>query len=211
VFDVLMRASVSADDYSGYGDLTRDHAEGVDYVVHVRPPASSRVAIIAPHGGRIEGGTSEVARLIAGHDHGLYLFEGIRVTDDNFDRLHLTSRFFDEPRCLGLIAGCDTAIAVHGYASHGPDVLLGGLDERLKSELAPSLMAQGLSVQTHGHSFPGREPLNVCNRTRLGRGVQMELSAGFRRTRAWSGLVEAVRAVLGCSVADPRNPAASDD
>jgi phage replication-related protein YjqB (UPF0714/DUF867 family) len=192
-----MRAPVPADQYLGYEDLARDHIEGIDYVVHVRRPVDSCVAVIAPHGGGIEGGTSAVARQIAGAEHGLYLFEGIRRTDDNFDRLHLTSRCFNEPRCLNLIAACDTAIAVHGYASPGPDVLLGGLDERLKRELALALAAGGLSVLTDGHAFPGREPLNVCNRTRSGKGVQIELSARWRRTREWSGVVEAVRAVLG--------------
>jgi phage replication-related protein YjqB (UPF0714/DUF867 family) len=196
-----MRNPVPADHYLGYDDLARTHTEGVDYAVHVRRPESSRVAILAPHGGRIEGGTSEVARLIAGAEHGLYLFEGLRTTGDNFDRLHLTSHCFDEPRCLDLIADCDTVIAVHGYAAPGPDVLLGGRDDRFKQELAPALAAQGLSVLTDGHRFPGRDPRNVCNRARSGQGVQVELSAKLRRARNWSGLVHAVRSVLGVAVA----------
>ena len=191
-----MRAAITADQYLGFEDLARDHSEGRDFLVQVRAPVNSSVAIIAPHGGGIEGGTSAVARLIAGAEHGLYLFEGIRRTNDNFDRLHLTSRCFDEPRCLALIANCDTAIAVHGYARPGPDVLLGGLDERLKAELAAVFIAMGLSVESEGHAFPGREPLNVCNRSRTGRGVQIELSAHWRRARRFDGFAEAVRAVL---------------
>ncbi len=191
-----MRAPVLADKYVGYHDLTHAHTEGVDYAVHVRFPLNSTIAIIAPHGGHIEGGTSEVARLMAGEDHGLYLFEGLRATGDNFERLHLTSHCFDEPRCLELISQCETVIAVHGYASHGPDVLLGGRDEELKRALAPSLRAQGLSVMSEGHRFPGLDARNVCNRTRSRQGVQMELSEGLRHSRAWAGLVQAVRTVL---------------
>lgn len=194
-----MRRPIPADAYAGYADLARRQIEGVDYAVHVRRPINSRAAILAPHGGRIEGGTSEVARMIAGDDHGLYLFEGLRLTGDNFDHLHLTSHCFDEPRCLDLISTCDTVIAIHGYASHGADVLLGGRDQRLKDMLAPRLAASGISVKADGHSFPGRDPLNVCNRTRRGMGVQIELSHHFRRGRAWSGLVEAVREVLRLS------------
>jgi phage replication-related protein YjqB (UPF0714/DUF867 family) len=192
-----VRKPVPADSYRTYGDLARIHAEGVDYVVHVRHPQESCVAILAPHGGRIEGGTSAVARLIAGEEHALYLFEGLRTAGDNFDQLHLTSHCFDEPRCIELIARCDTVIAVHGYAAAGADVLLGGRDERLKRELAPALAAHGLSVKTEGHAYPGLDPLNICNRGRSRQGVQMELSASLRRTHNWSGLVQAVRAVLG--------------
>jgi phage replication-related protein YjqB (UPF0714/DUF867 family) len=194
---VPVRKPVPADGYRGYDDLALALREGVDYAVHVRYPANSAVAVIAPHGGRIEGGTSAVARLIAGVDHGLYLFEGLRTANDNFDHLHLTSHCFDEPRCLELIGACDTVIAIHGYAAPGADVLLGGRDERLKGALAPALAAQGLSVQTDGHDFPGLDPRNICNRGRTGQGVQMELSASLRRAHNWLGLVQAVRGVLG--------------
>jgi phage replication-related protein YjqB (UPF0714/DUF867 family) len=204
-----MRKPVPADSYRGYDDLASAHTEGVDYAVHVHYPQDSGVAVIAPHGGRIEGGTSAVARLIAGIDHGLYLFEGLRNEGDNFDRLHLTSHFFDEPRCLGLIARCDTVIAVHGYASPGADVLLGGLDECLKRKLAPALAAQGLSVKTDGHNYPGLDPRNICNRGRSGHGVQVELSARLRRTHDWSGLVRAVRSVLGRAVVNSAGRAAT--
>jgi phage replication-related protein YjqB (UPF0714/DUF867 family) len=191
-----MRMPTMADRYLSYDDLARDHIEGVDYAIHVRAATGARVAVVAPHGGRIEGGTSDVARLLAGEEHALYLFEGLRTTGDNFDRLHLTSHCFDEPRCLKLIAACETVIAVHGYASAGPDVLLGGRDESLKQRLAPALRAQGLSVQTDGHSYPGLDPRNVCNRSRSGMGVQIELSAPLRRSRAWGGLVQGIQDAL---------------
>jgi phage replication-related protein YjqB (UPF0714/DUF867 family) len=191
-----VRRPVLADSYRSFEDLARLHAEGVDYTVHVRPPQRSAAAIIAPHGGRIEGGTSAAARLIAGDDHGLYLFEGLRTANDNFDRLHLTSHWFDEPRCLALIGGCDTVIAVHGYAAPGPDVLLGGRDVVLKLQLARALAAAGLEVATDGHVYPGTDPRNICNRGRSGQGVQLELSAKLRRAHAWSALAAAVREVL---------------
>jgi phage replication-related protein YjqB (UPF0714/DUF867 family) len=96
-----------------------------------------------------------------------------------------------------LISGCDTVIAVHGYAAPGPDVLLGGLNEQLKWQMAQALAAAGLSFLTDGHRFPGRDPRNVCNRGRTGEGVQLELSDGLREAGDWSGFIDAVRAVLG--------------
>jgi phage replication-related protein YjqB (UPF0714/DUF867 family) len=200
-----MRLPVPADDYQSFDELARCHTEGVDYAVHVTDRASP-VAILAPHGGRIEGGTSQVARLIAGNEYGLYLFEGQRESGDNFHRLHLTSRCFDEPRCLELIARADTVITVHGYAARGPDVLLGGLDERFKRELATELTRQSVSWLAQGHAYPGRDRRNICNRGASGRGVQVELSAVFRRSARWCGLVSAVRTVLrqlvGCALPD---------
>jgi phage replication-related protein YjqB (UPF0714/DUF867 family) len=55
------------------------------------------VAIIAPHGGKIEPGTSEIAAAIAGDDYSLYRFQGLR--DRPREELHITSAKFDEPTC----------------------------------------------------------------------------------------------------------------
>src|SRR3981189_628124 len=145
-----MRRPVQSDEFRCYEDLAQRYSEGVDYAVHVRPREHSRVAVLAPHGGRIEGGTSEIARLIAGDEHGLYLFEGLRTSGDNFDCLHLASHGFDEPRALDLISGCATVVAVHGYAAPGADVLLGGLNERLKEAVAQALAALGFSCLIDG-------------------------------------------------------------
>jgi phage replication-related protein YjqB (UPF0714/DUF867 family) len=197
----------SANDFRCYDELAQRYLEGVDYAVHVMPRERTRVAVLAPHGGRIEGRTSEIARLIAGDEHGLYLFEGLRTTGDNFDCLHLASHWFDEPRALELVASCDTVVAVHGYAAPGPDVLLGGLNERLKEEVARALIEIGISCVADGHRFPGRHPSNICNRGRSGKGVQLELSEGLRKAGDWPGLGAAIRAVL--NDLDPPNSLAS--
>jgi len=188
--------SALSDDLRCYGDLARRYVEDVDYAVHVTPRGGSQVAVLAPHGGRIEGRTSEIARLIAGDDHGLYLFEGLRTTGDNFDCLHLASHNFDEPRALDLISRCGTVIAVHGYAAPGPDVLLGGLNQRLKNKIAHVLGESGFSYLTDGHRFPGSHPRNICNRGRSGEGVQLELSERFRKTGDWAAFAYAMRTVL---------------
>jgi phage replication-related protein YjqB (UPF0714/DUF867 family) len=186
----------SPNDFRCYDELARRYLEGVDYAVRVVSRERSRVAVLAPHGGRIEGRTSEIARVIAGDEHGLYLFEGLRTTGDNFDCLHLASHWFDEPRALDLVSSCDTVVAVHGYAAPGPDVLLGGLNERLKRGVARALAEIGISCLTDGHPFPGRHPRNICNRGRSAEGVQLELSERLRKAGDWSGLAGAIRTVL---------------
>ena len=137
--------------------------------------------------------------MIAGGEHRLYLFEGLRSTGDNFDCLHLASHRFDEPRALELIAICDTVVAVHGYAGRGPDILLGGLNERLKLEIARVLTEHGFTCQAEGHRFPGKDPLNICNRGRSGAGVQLELSEGLRKVGDLPALAGTVRNVLAAA------------
>ena len=187
---------ISSEGFRCFDDLAQHYIEGVDYAVHITSRERSLVAVLAPHGGRIEGGTSQIARLIAGDEHQLYLFEGLRPTGDNFDCLHLASNRFDEPRALNLITGCDTVIAVHGYASDGADVLLGGLNEELKQKIARALAEIGISCLTEGHRFPGRHPRNICNRGRTGAGVQLELSEVWRTAGEWSALSAVMRNVI---------------
>ena len=89
--------------YRNFADLSRAQVRGRDYEISVRRRPRSSVAIIAPHGGEIEDGTSEIAAAIAADDHHLYLFEGLRQSR-NYHALHLTSHLFDEPGTLDQVA-----------------------------------------------------------------------------------------------------------
>jgi phage replication-related protein YjqB (UPF0714/DUF867 family) len=51
-----------ASSYMGYADLAKSQTEGKDYKVLLRPVAGSSSAVIAPHGGRIEHYTSDIAK-----------------------------------------------------------------------------------------------------------------------------------------------------
>jgi phage replication-related protein YjqB (UPF0714/DUF867 family) len=180
--------------YRSYADLARAQVRDRDYRIVVERRSAAPVAVIAPHGGGIENGTSELARAIAGSDCNLYLFEGMRASR-NYKALHLTSRYFDEPECLELIADCRYVVAVHGCAGLEPSVLIGGLDGELRAALGEAIGAAGIMVLTSGHRFPAVHPDNVCNRGARGRGVQLEVTEALRvaDTRA---LVGAVRSVL---------------
>jgi phage replication-related protein YjqB (UPF0714/DUF867 family) len=93
-----------ADKYASFQELERTERRRV-YRVLSRP-RKARIAIIAPHGGKIEPGTSEIARKIAGADFSFYAFEGRKKQHNK--SLHITSTRFDEPICLALI-GAQTA------------------------------------------------------------------------------------------------------
>jgi phage replication-related protein YjqB (UPF0714/DUF867 family) len=191
--------------YGSYADLARQQRRGRDYEIHVRRRPSLPVAVIAPHGGGIEDGTSELARAIAGDDFNLYLFEGTRPSG-NYAALHLTSHLFDEPECLALIARCEYVVAVHGCAGDDARVLLGGLDLGLKQRIGTALWGSALAVQADGHRFPATHANNVVNRGARGRGVQLEITHSLRRSTAASTLAAAVRSALE-SLADGRSRA----
>jgi len=178
-----------------YAELAKAHVEGTDFSICVDRRPESPIAILAPHGGAIEAGTSEIARAIAGSDFNLYSFEGIRKSG-NFAALHLTSDRFDEPRCLALLSTCDRVVAIHGCNGSLPQVLLGGLDFSLKHSLYQAIVAAGMDARLDGHRFRAVDPKNICNRGRLGAGVQLELISALRLPEINTAIATAVRSAL---------------
>jgi phage replication-related protein YjqB (UPF0714/DUF867 family) len=182
--------------YRGYADLAAAQLRGRDYEIEVQRRPASPVAVIAPHGGRIEDGTSEIARAIAADEFNLYLLEGRRASL-NYRTLHLTSHRFDEPECLELIAGCPFVIAIHGCDGRDQRVLLGGRDLALKERVTAALQNEALLALGADHRFPALHPDNVCNRGAHRQGVQLEITHPLRRSREALRLTQAVRRVLG--------------
>ena len=136
---------------------------------------------MSPHGGCIEPGTSEVAKEIAKNDLSLAIFEGRKSSGNT--ALHITSTNFDEPRCVRLIQESNNVVAIHGEGSAETVVFLGGIDQDLGEHLEVALERHGYKVKIHENSnLQGIAAANICNRGRRGVGVQLELSAGLRRT-----------------------------
>jgi len=179
-FNRRSRASAgrSPDAYASFDDLSRREREGEAWRV-VSRLGTSGIAVVAPHGGGIEPGTSELASAIAGAEHSLYLFEGLKRSGNG--RLHVTSTSFREPRLSEIETRADVLIAVHGEGSDDSIVYLGGLHDELAAGIGQGLSEAGFSVAKHD-VLAGLEPTNVCNRGRSARGVQLELSAGLRRS-----------------------------
>lgn len=184
-----------ARDYLGFADLAAAQVRGRDFEIDVRRRPASPVAVIAPHGGRIEDGTSEIARAIAADDFNLYLLEGLRPSL-NYRTLHLTSHRFDEPECLALIRDCPIVVAIHGCAGREQQVLLGGRDVELKGRIGAALSAESLVALGDGHAYPALREDNVCNRGARGLGVQLEITHPLRRSMEAVRLALAVRGVL---------------
>ena len=165
--------------YKSFAELSKSEPEGVSYR-RILKRGRSKFAIIAPHGGGIEPGTSEIARSIAGFAFSYYLFDGIRTTGNEL--LHITSTLFDEPKCLKLVKTSQVVIAIHGCGGHEKIVYLGGLHEELKTRLMGALRKVGFDARLADGDYAGLQPENICNSGRSGRGVQLEITEGLRRS-----------------------------
>jgi phage replication-related protein YjqB (UPF0714/DUF867 family) len=167
------------DRYKSYIELAQHEIEGEDYqiITQLRP---SPIAILAPHGGGIEPGTSEIAQALAGDCFSLYLFEGLKASGG--EDLHLTSTRFDEPHGLALVKSAHWALSLHGCMGLSPIVYLGGRDREHIPMVKAFLKDGGFDASAQNHRFSASNPFNLCNRGRSGKGLQLELTKGLRST-----------------------------
>ena len=164
--------------YASFGRLANREVEGQDYRIRLelRDP---RVLIMAPHGGKIEPGTSEVAEAIAGMDYSFYSFEGLKA--DGNGVLHIESHLFDEPRALGAVEKADIIMTVHGQIDRKEEfVMVGGLDDGFRLEIQRQLEVAGFRTRPPSEGLMGTDRMNLCNRGRSRRGVQLEISRRVR-------------------------------
>jgi phage replication-related protein YjqB (UPF0714/DUF867 family) len=168
------------DAYRCFDELAKHRAENIDFRILVTDRASP-VAIVAPHGGKIEPGTLEIAASIAGVQYSLYGFEGL-MRADNFRWLHINSGNFDEKRACELVEKSEVVIAVHGRSDKADarTIWLGGRDIGLRDAVGDALKQAEFAVTTD-HDLPGIEPNNICNRGRTGAGVQLEIPKSLRK------------------------------
>jgi phage replication-related protein YjqB (UPF0714/DUF867 family) len=193
--------------YTSYKQLSLLETEGVDYT-RLWWDRGSRAVVLAPHGGGIEPGTSEIAAAIAGNDFSLYCFEALNGQDSQ--RMHLASVLFDEPVCLELIRKAHVAVAIHGCADVDPVIYVGGRNKELRNQLVVALQRAGINAKIDDTWHSGEDPANICNQCQSLEGLQLEISLGARKqmfegmTRAerkkttshfWR-MIEAVRSVL---------------
>jgi phage replication-related protein YjqB (UPF0714/DUF867 family) len=166
------------DKYKSFARLKAGERAGVDYCRTIRPQ-NSEIAVIAPHGGGIEPGTSEIATAIAGDQFSLYCFEGLK-TEGNYRDLHITGTNFNDPDCVELTGKSRVVLAIHGCGDDNEVVYVGGSNENIGAQLIHALKAAGFYVQKDETGHSGRNPQNICNRGLPEGGVQLEIAEGLR-------------------------------
>jgi phage replication-related protein YjqB (UPF0714/DUF867 family) len=182
----------SRDKYRNIAELAATEREGRDFrrVVITR---DSRIVVIAPHGGGIERGTSEIATALAGAEYSLYCFEGLKH-EGNYESLHITSTNFDDPVCVQMVEQSGLVLAVHGCEGNEGVVFVGGRNDRMKGYVLEALQVAGFKAVEDFTSHSGREAGNICNRGGADGGVQLEIAEGLRRSM-FQGLSRAQRRV----------------
>jgi phage replication-related protein YjqB (UPF0714/DUF867 family) len=179
------RGLQAVDRYRSYAELRRDTLEDRDYRVITRA-GSTGIAIMAPHGGRIEPGTDLIADAVAGREHAFYAFMGLRLRHNA--ALHIASERFDEPRAIEMAVRSHTVITIHGCRSVKPVIYVGGLDEVLKFEMIAGLCRVGFAAgESPLARLKGTHPRNLCNLGLRGKGVQLEVAGQLRRKWVRSG------------------------
>jgi phage replication-related protein YjqB (UPF0714/DUF867 family) len=168
------------DRYDSFSSLVREAPRDSWRRVY-REVATSNTLIIAPHGGDIELGTSELASSVAGDDHNLYCFEGLNTSC--FSDLHVTSHRFDDPIALD---GCKGDRSIY----------VGGRDAELVALLTTRLVEAGFPAQSGDHAFPAIHPDNICNRGSRGIGAQLELTRDLRGAETRGELARAIRSAI---------------
>ena len=116
---------------------------------------------------------------VAGTDHSFYSFEGIKFRGNAI--LHVRSRNFDEPIGVRLAAESETVVTIHGCRGMEEHIYIGGRHTCFKEIVRKKLSTATFAV-LESTRFPGLSRGNICNRCRGGRGVQLEISAGMRRS-----------------------------
>ena len=186
---------MSNDKYSNFEELERN--EVGNYTIECLDRGSN-ITILAPHGGKIEFNTTEIAKLIAGDSFNYYSFIGQK--NKNNRHLHITSHKFDEPIALELVGKSEILIAIHGCkdvqngTKYGKYIFIGGLDEDRKDKLQKALSKE-LSIGIE--KFPATHLENICNRGSTKKGIQFELTKSFRDdAECYDKFIEIVRGFL---------------
>jgi phage replication-related protein YjqB (UPF0714/DUF867 family) len=150
-----------------------------NYSVVTIEDRGSAVKLFAPHGGCIEPCTGPIVSELAGGEFDCYIFRGV-MRRDCYATLHVTSVRYDHPDCERMIGRAGAALSVHGCASDAPFIEVGGGNAGLSGRLRDLLRGNGYAIGPGAARLAGADPRNFINRCRLG-GVQIELSAGFRK------------------------------
>lgn len=170
---------MSPDQYSNFEQLFAGETEGEDYKI-LSIQRDSEIVILAPHGGLIEPGTSEIASSIAGDDCSLYLFEGLRKRPHG--DLHITSHKYNEPQAVSMVGESRIVVAIHGRSDKGDaeTVWIGGLDAAIGKKVEEELNRCGFPAKIQTEKLGATHPNNICNLGRASAGIQLEVPRSLR-------------------------------
>ena len=168
------------DHFNSMTQLFKHTKKGVDWKKEVRK-VGSNVLVIAPHGGNIEAGTTELTKLIASDNHyDYYSFTVLRKK--HAEDLHVTSAHYNDPTLLNMVKSKDFTVSIHGAKGNQPVIYLGGLDTPLKEAIKKQLVKHHFVVKIAPSYLGGDLKENFVNENIKGKGVQLELTTALRKS-----------------------------
>lgn len=182
-------------------DRFRDIAkyEGRDFLIKQRFGVTRGTVVLAIHGGRIERQTDHIASRIAGKEFSYYALIGKRL-HENKKCLHIASEKFDDPRAVKMVEVAERVISIHGERNTKEKyVMLGGLDCELECCIAKALEEENFTIKNPPIDLAATSKKNICNRGKVGAGVQLEISKKLRDalSKESNQLYKFVRAIRG--------------
>ncbi|OLF31276.1 poly-gamma-glutamate hydrolase family protein [Staphylococcus sp. 47.1] len=172
-------ATRKQDYYKSMTELYKDTTEGIDWKKDTRNVGKS-VLIVAPHGGNIEQGTSELTKLVANNgDFDYFSFEAIRPFNNT--QLHVTSTNYDDATLHEMIQDRTATISIHGAQGEEQLVYLGGYQSPLRDAIQSQLELKGFVVKIPPEYLGGLSNANFINKVEESTGVQLELTTALRK------------------------------
>jgi phage replication-related protein YjqB (UPF0714/DUF867 family) len=170
--------------------LQRGYVLGRDFRIAFGDSKIELCLLIAPHGGGIEPGSSEIMRAVAEPSGwAWYEFAGF-LRQGNKEALHISSTRFDEPTLKSMLPQAGFVVAFHGASESGePIVYVGGKWKLGRQTLTESINAafgeHGIKAKDAVESVDaahlrGLDDSNITNLGKRGEGVQLEFSRGAR-------------------------------
>jgi phage replication-related protein YjqB (UPF0714/DUF867 family) len=170
--------------------LKNGHVLGRDFRVAFGDSKIDLCLLVAPHGGGIEPGSSEIMRAVAElGGWAWYEFAGF-LRQGNRQALHMASTGFDEPTLKSMLPQAGFVVAFHGASeSREPLVYVGGKWKLGRETLAEAINA---SFEEHGiraadaadtgiaARLRGVDDSSITNRGRRMEGVQLEFTRAAR-------------------------------
>lgn len=168
------------DHYKNFTELKSDTKEHRDWQTNAKTTNNKDILVTAIHGGGIEPGTSELAKLISKKgDYNLYSFEGLLPSNNK--KLHITSTNFDDPKLTEMVYKSNEAISIHGIEEDNKAVYIGGKDKKMAKSITKYLEKEGFNVKKSPRYVNGDSEHNIINKNDSGSGVQIEISTKYRK------------------------------
>jgi len=163
--------------YRDMSELVVHCRKDIDYAIEVVDRGRG-IAVVAIHAGYIEPGVGDLAADIAGDEHSLYLFRGLREAESAKLRIPVTR--FREMRLNTLLRRSQAALHIDAAPHDELAVHLGGSNRRLCALVAESLAGARIEVRPPRGRGAAHDPTRFYNAPENG-GVHMAISQGLLR------------------------------